>query len=328
METQFPMTYRRLRRNTALRRLVADTHIRPEQLIQPYFIYEGIKEAAPLENFFGQYKHTPDSLCRTIEQGLEKQCTSALLFFVPQNKAASHFNYDFDTKVLEQVKRQFGDNLNLFVDVCLCSNTDTGHCGFLGGNGAIDNHSSVQELANKALAYAQAGADAVCPSDMMDDRIAAIRQSLDEHGQSEKMILSYCTKFSSSFYGPFRDAAKSAPSLGNRKSYQIDPANSKDALRCALRDAEQGADILMVKPGLAYLDIIHRIKTHPDLSTLPLCAYQVSGEYQSLYVAAENGLFNFEDALLETLIALRRAGADMIISYAANRFQELAERLS
>ncbi len=321
--TTYPMTLRRLRQNPTRRRLFANTHISAAQLIQPYFVYQGLRESQPLASLHGQEQHCLDSLCRRIEYGLERGISSVMLFFVPEKKATHDFDFSFDADVLSKVKAKFGDSLNLLVDVCLCSNTASGHCGIINSQGHIDNAGSVLELARKAKIYASAGADGVCPSDMMDDRIAAIRSTLDDSQLSNTLIVSYSSKFSSAFYGPFRAAAKSTPSSGDRKSYQLDPANSREGLRAARRDAAQGADVLMVKPGLAYLDIIYQIKHDPELAHIPLCAYQVSGEYESLQLGAKHGLFHFATAYLETLIALRRAGSDMIITYGANDFTSL-----
>ncbi|MDB9786943.1 porphobilinogen synthase, partial [Bacteriovoracaceae bacterium] len=322
---KYSQTFRRLRKNRSIRKLVEDVELESKHLIQPYFIYEALSKEEDLKSIARQKKHTLDSILKELGRGLENGVNAALLFFIPEHKAKSHFDYSFDVKVLTAIKERFGSDLNLFTDICLCSNTDTGHCGFVSDQGVIENDKSVIALAQKAVAYAQGGADGLCPSDMMDDRVLAIRRGLDEANLSDRLVMSYSTKYSSAFYGPFRDAAESTPSSGDRKSYQIDPRNSKDGIRCSIRDAEQGADILMVKPAGAYLDVIHQIKNHSFLKNHPLAAYQVSGEYQGLYVCAENGLFDFDSALLESLIAIRRAGADLIVSYAANDFKNIQE---
>jgi len=319
-EQYYPESYRRVRQSKAIRNLMKTVDVRPENLIQPYFVYQGLKESEELKAMYRQKKHTNDSLLKEVERGLENGVNTALLFFIPVSKAESHFDYSFDTEVIASLKKRFGDDLNVFTDMCLCSNTHTGHCGFLDSDGWVENHSSVLELARKSREYANAGADAICPSDMMDDRITAIRDSLDKSGNFKTLIMSYSTKFSSALYGPFREAAESAPSKGDRKSYQIDPSNENDALRCSIRDTEQGADMLMVKPAGMYLDIISKIKTNELTKHLPLAAYQVSGEYQSMYVCSQNGLYNFDQVLHESLVAIKRAGADLIISYAANDF--------
>lgn len=317
MDARYPLTLRRQRQSSAIRNLLADVHLKSSMLVQPYFIYQGLKSSEALPAIFGQLKNTPETLLKEIEKGLENKIQSVLTFHVPQEKKAKDFNYDFDLEIISGVKKRFGHDVVLMTDLCLCSHTLDGHCGFTTPQGDIDNHSSVQELANKALLFAQAGADVISPSDMMDSRIGAIREKLNQGGQEKTLIMSYSSKFSSQFYGPFREAAHSAPSFGDRKSYQIDPRNLKDALASSARDASEGADILMVKPALAYLDILAKVKE--SYSHLPLAAYQVSGEYQGLKLMSDHGLLSFEQALLETLYSIRRAGADIIITYGANQ---------
>lgn len=323
----FPQNFRRVRQNPAIRRLLSDTQLNPAQFIQPYFFYEKLKQREDLSAIHGQYKHTTDSLLREIELGLENQINSVLLFPIQNEKRTDDFTYDFDLEVFRGIKHRFGQDIVLFADLCLCSNTQSGHCGYVNNHGVIENNSSVQELARKAGLYADAGVDVISPSDMMDDRILAIRSELNRGGHEQKLIMSYSTKFSSCFYGPFREAADSTPQAGDRKSYQISPDNLKDAIRCSIRDLDQGADILMVKPVGSYLDILLRLKQHPALETAPLAAYQVSGEYQGLKVMADQGLLNFEAALVESLIAIKRAGADLIISYGANNLVKTLQGL-
>lgn len=300
--------------------------LRSNQLIQPYFVYEDLQESQELSSIFGQKKHTLESLKQEIELGLKAGVTTPLLFFIPKNKQVDNFSYQFDTKVLSEVKKTFADDITLMTDMCLCSQTESGHCAVFDQNDKIDNHATVMELVKKSIAYAQAGSDAICPSDMMDNRIGAIRTSLNKEGCEETLVMSYSTKFSSNLYGPFREAAESAPSKGNRKSYQIDYRNESDAIRSSLRDMEQGADILMVKPAGFYLDIISRIKNHPQMNHMPLAAYQVSGEYQSLYLMSQHKLISFDDGYLESLYAIKRSGADMIITYGANKFNSIMGR--
>ncbi len=316
------MNLRRYRKNAATRDIFSTVEITTKNLIQPYFVYEGLKEQEELTAITGQKKNTIDSLKKEIAIGLKQGISHVLLFIIPQSKHEHTFSYDFDSKVLSSLNEEFGDSILLSADMCLCSQTKSGHCGIL-SDGIIDNDASVKVIADKSLIYAQAGADCISPSDMMDNRILAIRKILDSNKLDSTMIMSYSTKFSSNFYGPFRDAADSTPTSGDRKSYQIDFRNEFDAIRSSIRDMEQGADILMVKPAGAYLDTIYKIKTHERLRDYPLAAYQVSGEFQALQVMAQNGLIDYEKGLLETLYAIKRAGADLIITYAANKFREI-----
>ena len=326
--SDYLMDLRRNRLHASTRRLLAEVDLHPRQFIQPYFVYQGLKQSQELPSIRGQMKHHLPSLIRNVELGLNQGINSILLFFIPEKKcqAGSAFDHSFDSEVLVDLKKHFGNDVLIMTDLCLCSQTASGHCGILDQSGAINNQASVKVLAEKALVHAQAGSDVISPSDMMDGRIAAIRQVLNASGLDDKLIMSYSSKFSSNFYGPFRDAAESTPTSGDRKSYQIDYRNPSDAMRASLRDAEEGADILMVKPAGSYLDMLYRIKHHPDLCHYPLAAYQVSGEFQSLAVMAEKGLIDFEKGLLETLFALKRSGADLIISYAANQINELLKK--
>ena len=262
-----------------------------------------------------------------MEKGKSQQISTVLLFIIPKNKHQSHFQFPFEEEVVRDIKSTFGRDILLAVDICLCSHTVHGHCGVEINkeninHKEIDNDATVKILAEKSLLLAAAGADIISPSDMMDDRVLAIRQSLNQHHFHQTMIMSYSTKFSSSLYGPFREAAQSTPSYGDRKTYQLSPGNPNDAIRCSLRDAVQGADILMVKPAGMYLDIIRKIKDHPQTTHFPLCAYQVSGEYQSLWLMHQAGYLSFQQAYLESLVSIKRAGADMIITYGANEAKE------
>lgn len=321
----YPMNFRRQRQTEALRRLFSEVSLTSKNLVQPYFVYEELKKPEPLTSLSGQTKHTGDSLVKEVETLLKNKVSSVMLFFVPTQKAEKNFSYDFDTKTIHRLKETFGPDLNLFTDMCLCSNTVSGHCGICTDKGIIDNNSSVKELAHKSLQYAQAGSDAICPSDMMDHRVKAIRETLNANNLHQTLIMSYSTKFSSNFYGPFREAAKSAFQFGNRKTYQLDYRHTSDAIRCSLRDAEEGADSLMVKPATLYLDIIKEIKTNPQTAHLPLAAYHVSGEYQSLHLMEKAGIMSFKEGYLETLTAIRRAGADIIITYGAKDFRDFYE---
>lgn len=314
---------RRLRQTPAIRDLLSSVQLSANDLIQPYFVYQGLKQEEDQPSLTGVSKHTLDSVSKQIEQGINSGVQAALLFIIPSEKSEHHFNYDFDTEVISSLKKRFRDNLILMTDLCLCSNTVSGHCGILNKDGHVENAPSVKSLAEKSLLYAQAGSDCISPSDMMDSRIKAIRSILEKHHYHQTLIMSYSTKFSSHFYGPFRDAADSTPQKGDRKTYQLDFRNIEDALACSIRDKKEGADILMVKPAMAYLDMIYRIKNHPQTSLMPLCAYHVSGEWQSLHLMAEKGLIDFEGAYLESLYALKRAGSNMIITYGANQIAKI-----
>lgn len=320
---QYKMNLRRYRQNQSVRDTFSTVNLSSKNLIQPYFVYEDLAEREELPSIAGQYKHNLESLKKEVAYGLTQGVSSVLLFFIPKSKQKCNFDHDFDCSVISGLKEEFGDRITIFTDMCLCSQTDTGHCGIV-EEGRVVNHKSVLELVKKSVAHARAGSDCISPSDMMDDRILAIREALDENGFDQTMIMSYSTKFSSSFYGPFRDAAESTPDSGDRKSYQIDYRNESDAMLASLRDMEQGADILMVKPAGAYLDILYRIKHHEVMKDYPLAAYQVSGEYQSLHMMEQNNLINFNDALLESLYAIRRSGADLIITYGANNYKKIA----
>ncbi len=320
----FPLSNRRIRSSGILRNLTKEVTVSPQKLIQPLFVVEGIKDREIIPGLTGVYRDTPTTLLKQVEQDLEKGVQSFLMFGVPASKSEKNFTYDFTANQLSSLKKRFGNDIFLAVDVCLCSYTTHGHCGILNdSHDHVVNHASVEALANASLAYAQAGADCLAPSDMMDHRIAAIRQILDRNNFSEKLILSYSAKFHSGFYGPFRVAADSAPKgemkIKDRATYQIDPANPSDAYRCSVRDMNEGADILMVKPGLPYLDVIK------DLSSripLPWCVYEVSGEYAAIELMAEKGLVDAKRAHLESWTAFFRAGAEMVITYGARNAKE------
>jgi porphobilinogen synthase len=285
---------------------------------------ESTTSPLPVPGLTGVHQETPDSLLRRTEQDLKAGVRNFLLFGVPAARSTHDIDWSFTAGQIRALKQRFGNDLWLAVDVCLCSSTPHGHCGVLNAEGDhVENSASVQELCQAALAYAQAGADCVAPSDMMDGRIGAIRSTLDDAGLDRTILMSYAAKFHSTLYGPFRVAADSAPknpgALKDRSSYQIDPARPTDALQCALRDAAEGADILMVKPGLAYLDILR------DLSReipMPWAVYQVSGEYAALEGLAGQGLAPRAALHREIYTAFRRAGAQMIITYGAREARE------
>ena len=315
----FPESNRRLRLNPITRSLTQEVSIQVNKLIQPLFVVEGIKEKESIPGLTGVYRDTPTTLLKQVEKDLEQGVKSFLLFGVPGSKDEKNFNYDFTANQLNALKKRFGSDIFLSVDVCLCSYTSHGHCGILNDSqDHVMNDASVDALAKAALAYAQAGADCVAPSDMMDHRIRAIREALAAHKLHQTLIMSYSAKFHSGFYGPFRAAADSAPKgevkIKDRASYQIDPANPSDAYRSSVRDMEEGADILMVKPGLPYLDVLK------DLSSripLPWAVYEVSGEFAAIELMAEKGLVDARRAHLESWTAFFRAGAQMVITYGA-----------
>jgi porphobilinogen synthase len=323
----FPEGHRRIRQSPALRNLTREVMLDPLKLIQPLFVVEGIPNKEPVPGLTGVYRETPFTLIKQIERDLEKGVKSFLLFGVPGSKADRHFDSTFTASQIAAIKKRFGQEVFLAVDVCLCSYTTHGHCGIL--NDSLDhvmNHETVEALADAALAFARAGADCVAPSDMMDHRIAAIREKLDQNGFHRTLIMSYSAKFHSGFYGPFRAAADSAPKgemkIKDRATYQIDPANPSDAYLSSLRDMEEGADILMVKPGLPYLDVIRDLS---DRIPLPWAVYEVSGEYAAIELMAEKGLIDGRRAHLESWTAFFRAGANMIITYGARHARDWME---
>ena len=314
----------RLRQNRLMRDLVAEARFTRGQLLQPLFVCEGIAGDQPITGLGETARQTIDGTLKRIGSDLEQGVTQFLLFPVPGTKGESGFRPEFAAKAITEIKKRFGGDLLLWVDTCLCSLTSHGHCGAFHGKGKhegqLDLEATRAELAGIARAYAGAGADGISPSDMMDGRVAAIRASLDAGGFSETPIMSYSTKFSSNFYGPFREAADSAPKFGDRKAYQIDPRNRTDAIQASVRCAEEGADLLMVKPGMTSIDLILPIA---EITGKPVGAYQVSGEYAALTLLAEKGLISFDDALLETWAVFKRAGAQYLITYGARHAKRL-----
>jgi porphobilinogen synthase len=309
---------RRLRESRWIRELVAETRVSVDQMIQPLFVVEGIHSPESVPGMTGVYRETPTSLLKQIESDLEAGVRKFILFGVPATKGLTGFRGDFTAQQISEIRKRFGNDLFLSVDVCLCSVTTHGHCAVLSAEGdRVENGASVNELAQLALSYAQAGADCVAPSDMMDGRVGAIRTLLDQSCLESTLLMSYSAKFNSKFYGPFRAAADSAPkatSLKDRASYQIDPSRMNDAYLSSLRDAEEGADILMVKPGLPYLDVLARLS---DQIKRPWAVYQVSGEYAGIELLAQNGLIPGPAAHVETWVSFVRAGASIIITYGA-----------
>jgi len=312
------LTLRRTRLSAVMRELTAEVRVSAQQFIQPHFVVEGLAAAEPVEGLTDVFRDTSDSLLSRVEKDLQSGTNKLLLFGVPQHKTQQNFEFDFTAQQIERLRGAFGDDLWIAADVCLCSYTEHGHCGVLDrAEKHIHNSQSVELLASAATQYAQAGADCVAPSDMMDGRIGAIRAALLADDLDHVVLMSYSAKFHSRFYGPFRLAAESAPSGAgpkDRASYQIDPARPKDALQASLRDAEEGADVLMVKPGLPYLDVLQTLSQHTQL---PLAVYQTSGEYAGIELAAAANLMNGPAAHVEAWTAFVRAGAQMIISYGA-----------
>ena len=309
--------FRRLRRTPALRRMVQETRLHPADFILPLFVTHGVGVRAAISAMPGVYHLSVDRLPDAIEEAVAVGVTSVLLFGLPETKdpgASEAFAADGIVQhAVRHIKATFPEVVVL-TDVCLCAYTDHGHCGLLTPDGAIDNDSTLPVLAKVALSHAAAGADIVAPSDMMDGRIAAIRAALDAAGYAQTAIMAYAAKFASAFYGPFREAAHSAPSHGDRRAHQMDPANGREALREIAADIAEGADIVMVKPALPYLDVLAQARAAFDL---PLAAYHVSGEYAMLKLAAAHGLMDERRATLEALTSIKRAGADTIITYAA-----------
>jgi porphobilinogen synthase len=309
----------RLRASPHLRDLCAETEFNRAQLIQPFFVVEGLPHEEPIPGLRGNVRHNIPSALKMIEQDLAAGVTHFLLFPVPAEKKESGFSHDATQKTISEIKRQFGDSVCLWIDTCLCSYTTHGHCAVLDEKG-IKIHDTLNELASSAVAFAEAGADGISPSDMMDGRVERIRAALDEQGFDLTPVMSYSTKFASNFYGPFRNAADSAPQFGDRRGYQLDVRNRSGAIAASVRCAEEGADILMVKPGLTSLDLIRPIS---EATALQVGAYQVSGEYGGLSVLAEQGLIKFEEALVETWHVFKRAGAQYIITYGARYAKQL-----
>ena len=303
----------RLRASQHLRDLCAETEFNRAQLIQPFFVVDGLVEPEPIPGLRGNFRHNTASALKQIESDLRDGVTQFLLFPVPADKQESGFSHDATQQTISEIRKQFGDSLCLWIDTCLCSYTTHGHCAVLDKKG-IKLDETLDELARSAVAFAEAGADGISPSDMMDGRLGRIRAALDENGFNLTPVMSYSTKFASNFYGPFRNAADSAPQFGDRRGYQLDVRNRSGAIAASVRCAEEGADILMVKPGLAYLDLVRLAR---EVSDLPVAACSVSGEYSMIKAAAERGWLDEKRIVLETLTAFKRAGADLVITYYA-----------
>src|SRR5256886_1529900 len=314
----FPATrMRRLRRTGALRGLIRETDLAPAHLVYPMFIELGVESRSPIEAMPGIDRFSINSAVEEAGEVHELGIPALLLFGIPSAKDESGSGAYDDEGVVQLAVRALKEahpDLLVFTDVCLCQYTSHGHCGVVRPDGTIDNDVTLELLARTAITHAAAGADAVAPSDMMDGRVGALRAQLDAEGHAETPIIAYSAKFASAFYGPFREAAESTPSFGDRRSYQMDPANADEAVREALLDVEEGAGVVMVKPALPYLDVIRRVK---EATRLPVAAYNVSGEYSMIKAAAAAGYLDERSAVLEALTGIRRAGADIVITYHA-----------
>ncbi|GAA4620849.1 porphobilinogen synthase [Actinoallomurus vinaceus] len=317
MTAQFPVVRpRRLRRTPALRRLVAETHVHPSDLVLPLFVKEGIAEPQPIASMPGVMQHTRESLRKAAYEAAEAGVGGLILFGIPAVKdgrgSAADDPAGIVQKALRDLSGDLGDSIVITADLCLDEYTDHGHCGILTSSGEVDNDATLERYASIAVAQAAAGVDVVAPSGMMDGQVAAIRTALDEGGYGNVAIMAYAVKYASAFYGPFRDAAECAPQFGDRSAYQQDPPNAEEAIREVLLDLDEGADVVMVKPALTYLDVIRRVR---DAVHVPVAAYQVSGEYSMVEAAAAQGWIDRDRAIMETLVSIRRAGADIILTY-------------
>ena len=307
---------RRLRQNEALRRMIRETSLSVNDLILPLFVIDGQDVKNPILSMPGHFQLSIDNFLKTAEDVYELGIPAIVLFGIPENKDALGTRAYADDGIVQRATRAVKEKLPdlvVITDVCLCQYTDHGHCGVVKGD-TIDNDASLDLIARTALSHARAGADMVAPSDMMDGRVGEIREILDENNFSQIPIMSYAAKYCSAYYGPFRSAADSAPKFGDRRTYQMDPANALEAIREVTMDIEEGADIIMVKPALAYLDIICRVREEIDL---PLAAYNVSGEFSMIKAAEKMGWIDGSKVMMETLTAIKRAGADMILTYFA-----------
>jgi porphobilinogen synthase len=326
MSAGFPeVRMRRLRGTGALRSMVAETSLRPAQLVLPVFAKEGLADPRPISSMPGVLQHTRDSLRKAAAEAAEAGVGGMIVFGVPADKDGTGSAADDPGGVsqvaISDIRAETGDDLVVMADLCLCEYTDHGHCGIVTPDGSVDNDATLERYAATAVAQARAGAHVVAPSGMMDGQVGVIRRALDGAGYRNVPICAYSAKYASAFYGPFREAAEGAPRFGDRATHQQDPANALEALREVELDLAEGADMVMVKPALSYLDIIRRVA---DMVRVPVAAYQVSGEFAMVEAAAANGWVDRDKAIMETLTAIRRAGASVILSYWAT---EAARRL-
>ena len=313
---------RRLRRTSTIRRMVRETFIRVDDLIYPMFVKHGKAEREPITSMLGHYRLSVDELAKEAEEVWSLGIPGVILFGLPKKKdrlgSEAYAQDGIVQQAVAAIKERVPE-LIVLTDVCLCEYTDHGHCGII-KDGRVDNDTTLEILSRIALSHAGAGADFVAPSDMMDGRVRAIRDALERDGYKDTGILAYAVKYASSFYGPFREAADCAPKFGDRASYQMDPANAREALKEAFIDVEEGADIIMVKPALPYLDIIHQVRTQIDL---PVAAFNVSGEYAMVKAADQKGWIEGEKVMMEVLLSIKRAGADLILTYFAKEVASL-----
>jgi porphobilinogen synthase len=316
---------RRLRSNENIRRMVRETKLSPDDFIYPLFVTHGKGVKKEISSMPGNYQQSIDNLVKDCEEVKGLGIPAVILFGIPEHKdevgSEGYSDEGIVQHAIKAIKNKMPE-LTVITDVCLCEYTSHGHCGVI-RNGTVDNDATLELLAREALSHAKAGADMVAPSDMMDGRVGAIRETLDGHGFHDIPIMAYAAKYASSFYGPFREAAESTPQFGDRRSYQMDPPNSREALREVALDIDEGADIVMVKPALAYLDIIYQVKQQFNL---PVAAYNVSGEFSIIKAAAKMGWIDGERAMMESLISIKRAGADIILTYFAKEAAALLNK--
>ncbi|MCZ8344490.1 MAG: porphobilinogen synthase [Leptospira sp.] len=313
--------YLRIKQNQFLRNLADSGSLNYKKMIQPLFCVESIQEKESVKGLPGVFRDTNTSIFDQIESDLKNGIHQFLLFLVPEKKSDTSLEIDFYQSTIQKIKNKFPE-IFLWVDTCLCSATTTGHCCHFDDKGKIDLVRSLEKLSELALVYAEAGADGIAPSDMMDGRVLSHRRKLDDNGFLSIPIMSYSTKFKSNFYGPFRGAAESAPSFGDRSSYQLDVRDFESAIGTSIRDANEGADFLMVKPGLTSIDLVSPIK---EKTGMAIGAYQVSGEYASLHYLSKEGFLNFEDGLVETWNVFRRVGTSFLITYGARHAKRIFE---
>lgn len=322
--TSFPTSRPRRLRRERIRDLVRETRLAPSDFVLPLFVEDADEVDAPVPSMPGVRRRSPDLVVEEARRARDDGVRAVLLFGIPRTKdeegSAAHDPDGVVQRTVRALREEMSD-LVVATDVCLCEYTSHGHCGLVDEDGRVRNDPTLELLARQAVSHAEAGADVVAPSDMMDGRVGRIRRALDEAGHTETVILSYAAKYASAFYGPFRDAADSAPAFGDRRGYQMDPANGDEALREVEMDLEEGADIVMVKPALAYLDVLHRVK---QAFGAPTAAYAVSGEFAMIRAAAERGWVDGPSVLVETALAMRRAGADLIVTYAARELARAA----
>ena len=314
---------RRLRKDERFREMIRETHLRPDDMILPLFVCPGKGVRRPISSMPGNFQLSIDELIKEVKEAKSLGILGVILFGIPEKKDEMGSEGYSENGIIQRALRSLKegvDGITLMTDVCLCEYTSHGHCGVV-RNGGVVNDETLELLARQALSHVKAGADMVAPSDMMDGRVGAIRKILDENRFHDIPILAYAAKYASSFYGPFREAAESKPQLGDRKSYQMDPANAEEALREVRLDIEEGADMVMVKPALPYLDVIYRVK---QAFNIPVAAYNVSGEFAMVKAASQLGWIDGEQVMMESLIAIKRAGADLILTYFA---KEAARKL-